>query len=110
MVLYVVCAPFKLHIHLVLSQEHIWPWVVSKNVNQIPNEEPKVDNCSKCKHKAEPHIVRETIEASKVKQHQHWYKIYITNYNVETCIFICEHIIIEYHNTHKNFINKSEAQ
>lgn len=64
-----VISPFVLQPHHILPEEHVWMRIVSENVYQVPNEEPKVNDSSSCKDEAEPHVVWESIVASKVKEH-----------------------------------------
>jgi hypothetical protein len=104
-----LCSPFSFQPHHVLSEEDIRSWEVSKNVNHIPNEEPKVDNGRKTEHEAQPHVVRESIVTAKVKEHQDWNKIYTANCDVETWVFVGKHVIVENYDACKYLIYKSKA-
>lgn len=100
--------PLGLQPHLVLPQEDIWSWVVSENVDQVPDEEPKIDNSSSGKNKAYPHVV--LLDTTKVKQHDYRHNVYATNNNVESWVLAGEHIVVEDDYTNSYFIDKSKAQ
>lgn len=84
--------------------------VVAQDVNQIPNEEPKVDHSSSGEDETEPHVIREPIGASEVEEHQHWHQVDATDNDVATGVFTGEHVIVENDDARKHFIDKGKAQ